>query len=72
MPLIKDQYVTLKQEIKVKALKGRSYYSLGTAGMKFKVVRPHETLAGYFYMNQLENTNAYPPQSVLHFTEVNI
>lgn len=72
MPLINNQFVVLKEEIRVKARKGRSSYALGRAGMKFQVVRPHETLAGYFYMNQLDDTYNYPPQSVLHFTEVNI
>lgn len=67
--LLKNQFVALKQDLSVKALKGRSHYQIGTKGMKFKVKGPHEHLPGYYYMTQLESHN-HPPMSVLHFTEV--
>ena len=70
MPLNKNQVVTLTKDIAVKALKGRTGYYLGAAGMTYTVIKPHETMAGYFHMRQLENTQDYPPMALLHFTEV--
>lgn len=67
--LLKNQYVVLRSTLAVRALKGRSSYQLGVGGMKFRVVKPHEKLAGYFYMRQNESHN-HPPMSVIHFTEV--
>jgi len=66
--LEKNQVVTLRERLAVKALKGRSHIVLGEKGDSFRVIKPHETLAGYYYMRG-SNDNC-PPMSVIHFTEV--
>jgi hypothetical protein len=66
--LQKRQVVRLKQDIAVRARRGRSHIVLGRANDEFRVVAPHENLTGYYYMR---GTNPEcPPMSVLHFTEV--
>lgn len=66
--LQRNQNVTLKETVAIKALKGRSFIKLGDKGDQFRVVAPHETLTGYYYMRG-SNENC-PPMAVLHFTEV--
>lgn len=67
--LKKKQVVTLRTDISVRALKGRTQIKLGSAGDEFRVIGSHESLPGYYYMRT--DRAGVPPLSVFHFTEVN-
>ncbi|WDS62063.1 hypothetical protein [Pseudomonas phage D6] len=62
------QIVKLSARLAIKARRGRSVIVLGEAGDTFRVIKPHETLTGYYYMRGF-NVDC-PPMSVIHFTEV--